>query len=226
MTDWPSRDPIRVPLAGPTSVDDATGWFEPLYAAAARGEASVPWDRRAPHDILTGWMQQRPQVGKDRRAVVVGCGHGDDAALVAAAGYETTAFDISASAIQAARERYPDSGIRFATADLFHLPEAWIRAFDLVVESQTVQALPKSLRRTVIAHIVALVAPGGTVFVQAIATNDGAVPDGPPWPLTRADIDQFAATLEAVETVRIPVPGEPVFQRWRAEFRRHLDPPG
>ncbi len=35
--------------------DDPTGWFEPLYAAAERGEREVPWDRGEPRDLLVEW---------------------------------------------------------------------------------------------------------------------------------------------------------------------------
>ena len=34
--------------------DDPTGWFEPLYAAAERGEREVPWDRGEPRELLVG----------------------------------------------------------------------------------------------------------------------------------------------------------------------------
>jgi SAM-dependent methyltransferase len=220
VTDSPPEDPIRPASAGPVSPAEATGWFEPLYAAAARGEATVPWDRHAPHQLLAEWMRRRRLAGDGRSAIVVGCGHGDDAALVASAGYRTTAFDISASAIRTAGERYSDARIDFVTADLFHLPQAWIEEFDLVVESQTVQALPPSMREEVVAHIASLVAPGGTLIVQAVAAADGETREGPPWPLTRADIDQFAARLDPVDISRIPAPGQPAFHRWRAEFRR------
>ncbi len=220
MADSPPDDQIGLPSTGSSRAEDATGWFEPLYAAAARGGRSVPWDRHAPNQLLTEWIQRRQLAGDGRSAVVVGCGQGDDAAHVASVGYQMTAFDISASAIQAARERYPDSGITFVTADLFHLPAAWIEAFDLVIESQTVQALPPSMREVVIAHVTSLVAPGGTLFVQAVAANEGDANEGPPWPLTRTDIDQFATRLDPVEIVRIPAPGQPGFHRWRAEFRR------
>ena len=108
------------------------------------------------------------------------------------------------------------------TADLFALPSEWIGTFDLVVESQTVQALPPSLRATVIAHVASLVAPGGSLIVHALAAIDGWEEDGPPWPLTRADIDRFGATLDMVEIAQLPVPGDPAFHRWRAEFRRPL----
>lgn len=219
MTSLPPDNQARFPSADAHSPAEATGWFEPLYAAAARGETRVPWGRQAPHQVLTDWIQQRQLAGGGKRAVVVGCGYGDDAALVASAGYDTTAFDISASAIRSARERYPDAGVAFVTADLFHLPDAWIEAFDLVVESQTIQALPPSMRETVIAHVVSLVAPGGTLFVQAVAASEDGGHEGPPWPLTAADIDMFAARLVPIDVSRIPTPGQPGFQRWRAEFQ-------
>nr|MBA2470144.1 class I SAM-dependent methyltransferase [Chloroflexia bacterium] len=117
-----------------------------------------------------------------------------------------------------------DARIEFVTADLFHLPQAWIEAFDLVVESQTVQALPPSLREEVIAQVVSLVAPGGTLIVQAVAASEGETQEGPPWPLTRAVIDQFAARLDPADISRIPAPGQPTFHRWRAEFRRPSEP--
>lgn len=215
MTDTPNHDPA--------SAEAATGWFEPLYAAAARGERTVPWDRRAPHEVLADWIARRHPADPGQRAVVVGCGQGDDAALAASAGYRTTAFDISASAIRAARERYPHAGIAFVTADLFALPGDWIGTFDLVVESQTVQALPPSLRGTAIAHVASLVALGGTLIVHAVAAPEGETPDGPPWPLARDDIDRFAATLVPVDIARLSMPGDPTFHRWRAEFRRPFE---
>ena len=39
--------------------DDPTGWFEPLYAAAERGEREVPWDRGEPRDLLVEWAADR-----------------------------------------------------------------------------------------------------------------------------------------------------------------------
>jgi ubiquinone/menaquinone biosynthesis C-methylase UbiE len=77
---------------------------------------------------------------------VVGCGLGDDAEYVAGRGFDTVAFDISASAIRAARRRYPDSAVHYVTADLLDPPGEWERAFDLVVESLTLQALPDPRR--------------------------------------------------------------------------------
>ena len=108
----PDEDALRL-WAEALREGDATGWFERLYARAANGQAVVPWDRRAPHPLLVEWVEQRP-ILSGRRTLVVGSGLGDDAAYLAAEVFRVTAFDISPSAIEAARRRFPTS--RQATA--------------------------------------------------------------------------------------------------------------
>ena len=202
---------------------DATAWFEPLYAAANRGERTVPWDRGEPHWSLVHWARNRRPSGTGKRAVVVGCGTGDDAEFIASLGFDTTAFDISASAIEAAQTRYPDAAVTWRVADLLALPEEFVGAFDLVIENMTVQALPRALRRQATAGVARLVAPGGTLVVLAIAGDPGNVPleESPPWPLTPDDVHAFANHgLETVSLERIPVPDNPPMTRWIAEFSR------
>jgi SAM-dependent methyltransferase len=199
---------------------DATGWFERLYAAAEAGEEVVPWDRGAPHRMLVQWAEEREIRGGGRRALVVGCGLGDDAEYIAGLGFGTVAFDISASAIRAARRRYPASHVRYVVADLLHPPTGWQQAFDLVVESLTLQALPDPPRRQAIGNVGRMVAPGGTLIVNARARDEADDPgEGPPWALTRAEIDAVAASgLTEVRVEDIREPDMP--RRWRAEFRR------
>jgi len=90
---------------------------------------------------------------------------------------------------------------------LLHLPRSWLRAFDLVAEIITVQALPRAVRQRATASVARLTAPGGILLVIA-AVHDGTgepVP-GPPWPLTRAEIDAFAAdglTPAAIEMTAV-----------------------
>ena len=198
---------------------DPTGWFERLYAAAEDGEAVVPWARRAPRPMLVEWAQARGLDGEGRRALVVGSGLGDDAEYVAGLGFDTVAFDVAASAVRAAQRRFPDSKVRYVAADLLDPPVAWREAFDLVVESLTVQSLPDPPRRAAIARVADLVAPGGTLLVIASGREAAHGPvQGPPWPLTRAEIDAFATGgLRPVRIEHIPDAGE---LRWRAEFAR------
>ncbi|MEU4238339.1 class I SAM-dependent methyltransferase [Actinoplanes sp. NPDC026619] len=211
-----SEDTKRLSAASPAA-GDATGWFERLYAEAEEGRAEVPWDQPAatPNLVSAGLA-----AGAGRRALVVGCGPGRDAEFVAGLGWATTAFDISETAIRTARERHPDTTVDYRTADLLTPPPEWAAAFDLVVESNTVQALPRSLRAGVTATIAGFVAPGGALLVLAAAasTEEG---DGPPWPLTRAEVDAFAAGgVVPVSVEEVPAPADPLLLRWRATFTR------
>lgn len=198
---------------------EPTGWFEPLYAEAALGRAVVPWDRGTPSVQLVEWASGRDGAGLS--AVVVGCGLGRDSEFVATLGYRTTAFDLSATAVQGAKDRHPDSPVRYEVADLLDLPDDYLGAFDLVVESYTVQSLPDPPRREAVAAVTALVAPGGTLLVIAAAREDGEEVNGPPWPLTRAEVGAFALG-DSTGTVERLIDGEGT-PRWRAEFHRPPD---
>lgn len=222
----PTPDEIaRQFAAHAVAADDPTGWFERVYAAAEAGQTEVPWDRGAPNRLLVEWASSSALAGAGRRAVIVGCGLGDDAEFFAGLGFATTAFDISATAVRAARRRYPDSRVSYATADLLNLPADWLQSFDLVVESMTLQALPDPPRAAAIASVGRLVRPGGTLIVIARAREPGDPDDGPPWALTRAEIDALAGTgLRPVRIEDLRDPGPPSARRWRAELTRPATP--
>ncbi len=195
----PITDPDEVSrrlAAESLAAGDPTGWFERLYVAAEQGDTVVPWDRGMPHRLLVEWVEARGLTGGGRRALVVGCGLGEDAEYIAGCGFRTVAFDVSATAIETARTRFPGSAVEYLVADVLDPPTQWREAFDLVVESFTVQALPRRVRR------------------QATADQ------GPPWRLTRAEIEAFAAgDLRPVRIEEIRDAGQPTVGRWRAEFR-------
>jgi SAM-dependent methyltransferase len=200
---------------------DPTGWFERLYAEAAAGRAAVPWNRDEPEPLLVDWTRQRYPAGAAGRALVVGCGLGRDAEHVCSLGFHTVAFDIAESAIRGARERFPGSSVDYVVADLLNPPGGWPDGFDFVLESITVQALPPSLRPEAIARVRAMVAPGGELLVISGVREDGEEVDGPPWPLTRAELGSFAAGgLQAARVERLPRPDVPGTDRWRAVFHR------
>ena len=189
--------------------------FERLYEAAVRGEWEVPWDREEPRPRLVEWA--RGLDGEGRRALVVGAGFGTDAEFVSGLGFDTTAFDVAPTAVRLARERHPGSRVDYVVADVLDPPEAWRQDFDLVVECLTAQSIPDDPRPRAIANIAAMVAPGGTLLVIASGRDeeDGPV-QGPPWPLTRAEVESF--TTGGLEVVEIEA--FPEHPRWRAEFRR------
>src|SRR5262249_23612103 len=54
------------------AASDATSWFELLYQAAARGEATIPWASLAPNPHLVQWARARSLRGTGRTALVAG----------------------------------------------------------------------------------------------------------------------------------------------------------
>lgn len=205
-------------FAGPAlAAGDPTGWFDRLYQEAADGRATVPWDRPTPS---SGLDSAGLPAGAGMTALVVGCGLGRDAEFVAGLGYATTAFDISPTAVRDCRARHPRSRVDYVVADLLDPPGRWARAFDLVVESNTVQALPRSLRARASAAVGSLLAPGGTLLVLAAATAE-ATPDGPPWPLTADEMESFATGgVRVVSISSLPSADARFATRWRAIFTR------
>jgi SAM-dependent methyltransferase len=164
-----------------------------MYAFVGDDLAQIPWVHLEPNLGLVAWLNQARLIARGR-ALVVGCGLGDDAAEVARRGYDVTAFDSSPTAIAWCHKRFPDSSASFHVMDLFRLPAEWSRHFGLLVEIKTIQSIPLQHRADAIAAIAATVAPGGTVFVQCFLRDDDEPTEGPPWPVSRKDLDGFAAS--------------------------------
>jgi SAM-dependent methyltransferase len=164
--------------------------FEEIYARAGQDLGAIPWAALAPNPALVGWLDQQPRPAGDR-ALVIGCGLGDDAEEAARRGYQVTAFDLSPTAIRHCRERFPGSAVDYQIADLFHLPAYWNEAFSLVVEIRTLQSLPLPERAGAAAAIAAAAGPGGRVFVRALGRDDGEPPGSRPWPVSHGELRGF-----------------------------------
>jgi 2-polyprenyl-3-methyl-5-hydroxy-6-metoxy-1,4-benzoquinol methylase len=170
---------------------DPTGWFDVLYKEAEEGKSIVPWADRGVSPGLLEFWSLHPQVTEGKKALVIACGLGDDAEQLAAWGFETAAFDISETAIQMARKRFPQSKVDYRVADLFQPPAEWERMFDFVFEANTVQALPAAIRAAAIRRIAAFVRPGGKVLA-IVRGRELSEPEGElPWPLTRVEMNEF-----------------------------------
>lgn len=190
--------------------------FEAIYAGAESQGSKPPWDYGGPRPQLVEWAEARDLVGGGRKALVVGCGYGADAEFLAQLGFRTTGFDFAPTAIAAARRKHPASEVSYAVADVLNLPREWQLGFDLVVESLTVQSMPLEQHTAAAQNIAALVAPEGTLLVLATTRDEGSELKGPPWPLTRAELEEFAdgdLTLCRVERIESGT-------WWRAELTR------
>lgn len=200
---------------------DPLGWFEALYREAEGGETVVPWVDRTPNLHLVAFAKAHPLEGAGKRALVIGSGLGDDAEQFATWGFETTAFDISRTAIEACQKRFPTSSAEYVAADLLAPPATWSRHFDFVFEAYTFQVLPPELRRVAIKKTAEFLRPGGMLMVVARGREE-ADPEGKmPWPLTRAELTAFTQLGLAEESFEDYLDSEePPVRRFRGLYLR------
>jgi len=200
---------------------DATGWFEQLYQEAAAGDTEIPWADMEPNRFFKAWAEKRGLVGGGRKAMVIGCGLGDDAIYLEQLGFDVTAFDISQTAIEWAKRLHPASKVQFEQGNLLEPHSGWTGTFEFVLETYTIQPLPLELRPEVIDRVASLVAPGGELVVVARGREDDEQPDQLPWPLSRRDLSRFPENgLEQVTFEEVPPEEEDDTPRFIVEYRR------
>ncbi|MDZ8141116.1 MAG: class I SAM-dependent methyltransferase [Nostoc sp. DedQUE04] len=201
---------------------DPSAWFEVLYAKAKGDTAQIPWAKLAPHPYLQDWLTNHQPFASGQKALVIGCGLGDDAEALVNLGFEVTAFDISPTAIAWCQERFPNSTVNYIVADLLAIPSQWHQAFNFVFECRNIQALPLNVRSWVISSVTSVLAPGGTLLMITRVRDTEAEPSGPPWPLSNSELVQFKNLgLYQVEQLVFLEPGQIEVKQVRIEYRRH-----
>ncbi len=174
------------------------GWFEEVYQNANEHSSQIPWADDKANSYLTEWLDKESVVGNGRTALIVGCGLGDDAEELANRGFQVVGFDVSDTAINWTKKRFPKSKVQYQQADLFNpLPE-WHHHFDLVYECYTIQALPRNIRNVVIRQITDFVAVEGLLLVVARGWRGEGIENGPPWPITNEEIQEIEIDLQKI----------------------------
>lgn len=171
--------------------DDPTGWFDTIYTDADGDHRAVFWADLKPSLPLVTWLENCAFKYKKRKAIVIGCGVGDDAEALSDSGYEVTAFDISPEAIKLCKNRYPDTKVNYLIADLFDYPTQWTESFELVYECNTIQVLPNKYRIQARNAMISLLAPQGYILVSCRSRLEGEQEDDIPLPLDKNELDGF-----------------------------------
>jgi SAM-dependent methyltransferase len=177
----------------------------------------MPWDFGGVPGALRDFLAAHP--GTDRRALVPGCGSGYEVAAFAAVGWDITAIDFSAVAVEQARALLgPALAPRIVLGDFFSHP-FMAASFDLVYERTFLCALPPDRWPAIATRTAAILKPGGTlVGIYFFGDKD----DGPPFGLAPSEDERlFAGDFELVrdEPVADSLPLFAGKERWQERRR-------
>ena len=170
------------------SIEKSNDFFENIYKESKGNEENIPWAEMQTDKFLQEYLEMNLGEGK---AIVIGCGLGDDAYALEEAGFEVTAIDISETAVNWAKERYDYCDINFQVQDIFNLPKEMLGEYNFIFESRTIQSLPLEYRNKIIQAISSLMAPDAKALVIANGKQEGEKFDGPPWPLEYNELRLF-----------------------------------
>lgn len=199
-TDVLDTDLLRPLIDEHLAAGRPAGWFEPAYGRAVAQRRRLPWQEGAPHPWVQSWLADPVHRPPGRRALLLGCGDGEDTTPLLAAGLEVTALDIAPTALAWARARAhargEDGAVRWVEADLLDVPSELAGAFDLVVEVHTVPWLPGVVRDAAMAAVGGLLAVGGVALVITAVTpgeEHRAAAAGPPWSQAPSELAAYRA---------------------------------
>lgn len=168
-------------------------WYDTVYQQAQGDMGKVRWADGKPNPMMVSWLNAEAPglVRPGSRAVVVGCGLGDDVAELVCRGYDAVGFDVSPTAVSWARKRFPEHASLFSVADLLALPAKFRHRFDLVIEIYTLQSLEPRSREHASAAVANLAGPQGHVLTICRGRDDSELLEqvhGPPWPLSPSEL--------------------------------------
>lgn len=171
----------------------SAAWFDTYYRSAGGDAANLPWADGGPNPALVSWLNSEAhgRVRPGSRVVVVGCGLGDDVIELINRGYDAFGFDVSPTAVEWARRRFPAHANAFCVNDLLALPTRYRHRFELVAECYTIQSVHPAEREAAAAAIAGLCCPRGVIVTVARARDEHELLEsvqGPPWPLTRPEL--------------------------------------
>ena len=186
-------------------------------------EGSPPWDIGRPQPAFV----ELARAGKLQGQVLdVGCGTGEQTLLAAQRGAEATGVDIARRAIQRARIKAEERGIRaaFETADALHLDRLG-RLFDVVIDSGVFHVFDDDERPTYVESLGSALRPGGTCYLMCF--SDRQPGDWGPRRVSQAELRRAFTggwSIESIEPAEFHVAIEPEqAQAWLATIQRLAD---
>jgi thiopurine S-methyltransferase len=180
----------------------------------------TPWEAgQAPQALREFSAGYKPATEAAPRVLIPGCGSAWDAAFLDRQGWDVTALDFSAAAVDAARVTLGDSwrGV-LLQADFFAFSPG--QRFDVIYERAFLCALPRSLWPAYAPRMAEILRPGGVLAGSFFVTDE---PKGPPFGILPQQLDDLLAPHFTRLEDRPVEDSLPVFagrERWQVWQRR------
>lgn len=172
-----------------------------------------PWDLGGVPTAFRTFVAQSPQ---PYVTLIPGCGTGYEVACLSEAGWDVTAIDFSAAAVEAARKTLGRWAERVVEADFFSFVPT--RPVELIYERAFFCALPVRLRQDIVKRWAELLPAGG--LLAGFFFFDES-PKGPPFGITAAEHEAllnpfFERIVDDAVADSLPVfAGKERWQVWR-----------
>jgi SAM-dependent methyltransferase len=190
---------------------------DPQYWRDAYAEPTQGWEIGRAAPPLARWFAANSPSGT--RALVVGCGRGHEARMLAAAGADVVAIDFAPEAIAAARLLAANEGVGvdFRVRDLFALGGEKER-YQLIVEHCCFCAIDPARRGEYVERVAGVLVDGGQ-YVGLLRTRC-TKPVGPPFAVAREEVERlFEPRFTILEA---SVPDDSIESRRGAELFVHM----
>lgn len=188
-------------------------------------DGDLPWDTGEEDVHLVAAIERHGiEAGK---GLEIGCGTGTNAVFLAQRGFQVTAFDLSALAIEQARDRARQAGVSidFQQADMLHLPD-WSERFQFVFDRGVYHVLRRENVEAFLDALVKLIDDRGLYLVLAGNANEVDPPEGGPPRVTASELCcELEPAFDLIELrefrFEANIGGEPVTPlAWSALWRR------
>jgi SAM-dependent methyltransferase len=147
----------------------------------------APWDNNVPDSEMLSVLRQIAIA--PCRMLELGCGTGTNAVQLALRGFDVTAFDVAPLAIEKAKARAAQAGVKinFFVGDVFKLP-ALGEAFPFVYDRGVYHTVRRQGAEQFCQVVAGLTKPGGLYLTLAGNANEENAPAGGPPRVTAEEI--------------------------------------